>query len=166
MSLTGEFCLTVWLLFACDFLSLFPSFLLLLFGDAGADSLRVDFEERSGDAQGVVLFVFGRPFGIGGCKATREAGSRPIAPFHKTRELHRIITPEDSPFPIKRGNESDPRFPTPHPPHRSGRYVDGLPARLPYVLADFFPLTSLESGRLRSENRDLNRNSSCMVLYV
>ncbi len=49
-------------------------------------------------------------------KATREAGSRTIAPFHKTRESHRIITPDDSPFPIERGNESGPRFPTPHPP--------------------------------------------------
>jgi hypothetical protein len=36
--------------------------------------------------------------------------------------------------------------------YRSGRYEDDLPARLPYVLADFFPLPSLESGRLRSEN--------------
>ena len=50
--------------------------------------------------------------------------------------------------------------------YRSGRYEDDLPARLPYVLADFFPLPSLESGRLRSENLDLNRNSSCMVLSV
>src|ERR1700737_2724025 len=63
MSLTGEFCLTVCLLFSCYFLSLFPRFLLLLLGDTGPESFRVDFEERGSDAQGVVLFVFGRPFG-------------------------------------------------------------------------------------------------------
>ena len=61
--LRASFACRLWLLFACGFLSLFPRFLLLLFGDAGPESLRVDFEERGSDAQGVVLFVFGRPFG-------------------------------------------------------------------------------------------------------
>src|SRR6266851_868303 len=53
----------LWLLIAWGFLGLFPCFLLLLFGDTGLESLRVDFEERGSDAQGVVLFVFSRPFG-------------------------------------------------------------------------------------------------------
>src|SRR6266851_1721910 len=53
----------LWLLIAWGFLGLFPCFLLLLFGDTGLESLRVDFEERGSDAQGVVLFVLGRPFG-------------------------------------------------------------------------------------------------------
>ena len=63
ISLASEFRRRLWLLSACGFLSLFPRFLLLLFGDTGPESLRVDFEERGSDAQGVVLFVFGRPFG-------------------------------------------------------------------------------------------------------
>src|SRR5580692_9985699 len=62
-SLATEFPRRLWLLSACGFLSLFPRFLLLLFGDTGPESFRVDFEERGRDAQGVVLFVFGRPFG-------------------------------------------------------------------------------------------------------
>src|SRR5216683_7043612 len=62
-SLATEFPRRLWLLIGCGFLGFFTRFLLLLFGDAGAESLCVDFEKRGSDAQGVVLFVFGRPFG-------------------------------------------------------------------------------------------------------
>src|SRR6267142_2742968 len=62
-SLAREFRRWLWLPSAWGFLCLFPRCLLLLFGDAGAESLCVDFEERCSDAQGIVLFVFGRPFG-------------------------------------------------------------------------------------------------------
>src|SRR5882762_2711544 len=62
-SLATEFPRRLWLLIGCGFLGFFPRFLLRLFSDAGPESLRVDFEERGSDAQGVILFVFGRPFG-------------------------------------------------------------------------------------------------------
>src|SRR5216683_1799874 len=62
-SLATEFPRRLWLLIGCGFLGFFTRFLLLLFSDAGPESLRVDFEERGSDAQGVILFVFGRPFG-------------------------------------------------------------------------------------------------------
>src|ERR1700730_15431668 len=63
ISLASEFRRRLWLLSARAFPSLFPRFLLLLFGDTGPESFRVDFDERGSDAQGIVLFVFGRPFG-------------------------------------------------------------------------------------------------------
>src|SRR5260370_25785174 len=53
----------LWLLIGCGFVGLFPRFLLLLFSDAGPESLRVDFEERGSAAQWVVIVAFGRPLG-------------------------------------------------------------------------------------------------------
>ena len=60
-SLATEFPRRLWLLIGCGFLGLFPRFLLLLLGDIGAESLRVDFKESGSDAQWVVILVFGRP---------------------------------------------------------------------------------------------------------
>src|SRR5258708_6310627 len=62
-SLATEFPRRLWLLIGRGFLGLFPRFLLLLFGDTGPESLRVDFEESGSDAQWVVIFAFGRPLG-------------------------------------------------------------------------------------------------------
>src|SRR6202171_4692220 len=63
LSLASQFRLGFWLLFACDFPRLFPCFLLLLFGDAGAQTLRVDFEEGGCDAQCIVILTLGCALG-------------------------------------------------------------------------------------------------------
>lgn len=84
MSLASEFRRSLWLLFACGCFSLFPRFLLLLLSEAGAESLRVDFEKSGSGAQWVVFLTLGS-----------DGGTKRERPQHKakTKNQNRIPQP-------------------------------------------------------------------------